>query len=546
MVSIVAVSLMAWAGPPRFVAVDEVYGTGDLVPGFPNGVIFDEFPPGEVSPDGETILLAARMKLGGVNNSNDYAMWLVDDEFTMVMRENASVPGFPLGIVYDEPETKRLANDGVVLFGAEIDGAGITSDNDDCLWIYQDGELTLLARDEMQIPDGLPGERFEAIHWQQLDVADGGLTVFSTNLEDLEGDYPNALFYYDGNAVTTIVRPGLLVPGTPGAVFGESGAGASVNASGQVVARARVDAIADDEINAFEYAILAGEAHALQVVAHVGQPAPGLEGVVTDVDILPERALSADGSIAFIGEVMVDDETFVDVVWAGSPNALEVVAKTGDAFEPIEGATFRFFDEPWINDAGMLMLVAWLEGEGIDDSNSQVACLLNDGVWSVVVREGDEVPGLPDALITNINEFALNDAMQTFVSVTMDNDKAALLAGTPGQMGLVGAELTVIGAGDQKCRLLHSLFNRSATLGANGRLLQTAWWGGTEESSVESYATPLCAADCNADGHINVLDYVCQQILFVNGDMQADCDCDGTLTILDFVCFQGLFGQGCD
>ena len=54
-----------------------------------------------------------------------------------------------------------------------------------------------------------------------------------------------------------------------------------------------------------------------------------------------------------------------------------------------------------------------------------------------------------------------------------------------------------------------------------------------------------CPADCNDDGTLNILDFVCFQ-----GEWQAqtdagDCDGNGEYNILDFVCFQGLFQQGC-
>jgi len=54
-----------------------------------------------------------------------------------------------------------------------------------------------------------------------------------------------------------------------------------------------------------------------------------------------------------------------------------------------------------------------------------------------------------------------------------------------------------------------------------------------------------CPADCNGDGILNILDFVCFQNLFVNGDDAADCNNDGVLNILDFVCFQGEFVKGC-
>jgi hypothetical protein len=59
------------------------------------------------------------------------------------------------------------------------------------------------------------------------------------------------------------------------------------------------------------------------------------------------------------------------------------------------------------------------------------------------------------------------------------------------------------------------------------------------------YGFTGCAADCNVDGLLNILDFVCFQGLFTQGDPGADCNADGVLNILDFVCFQGLFQTGC-
>jgi hypothetical protein len=54
-----------------------------------------------------------------------------------------------------------------------------------------------------------------------------------------------------------------------------------------------------------------------------------------------------------------------------------------------------------------------------------------------------------------------------------------------------------------------------------------------------------CFADCDGNGELNILDFVCYQGLFQSGDPGADCDGNGELNILDFVCFQGAFQAGC-
>lgn len=55
-----------------------------------------------------------------------------------------------------------------------------------------------------------------------------------------------------------------------------------------------------------------------------------------------------------------------------------------------------------------------------------------------------------------------------------------------------------------------------------------------------------CDADMNADGELNLLDFVAFQLHWQAHDLIADCDANDQYTILDFVCFQQLFASGCD
>jgi hypothetical protein len=55
----------------------------------------------------------------------------------------------------------------------------------------------------------------------------------------------------------------------------------------------------------------------------------------------------------------------------------------------------------------------------------------------------------------------------------------------------------------------------------------------------------VCVADCNGNGSLNILDFVCFQQKFQAGDDSADINGDGSLNILDFVAFQQAFQAGC-
>jgi len=54
-----------------------------------------------------------------------------------------------------------------------------------------------------------------------------------------------------------------------------------------------------------------------------------------------------------------------------------------------------------------------------------------------------------------------------------------------------------------------------------------------------------CAADCNGDTLLNVLDFVCFQGAFAAGEEKGDCNEDGIFNVLDFICYQAEFASGC-
>jgi len=87
----------------------------------------------------------------------------------------------------------------------------------------------------------------------------------------------------------------------------------------------------------------------------------------------------------------------------------------------------------------------------------------------------------------------------------------------------------------------------AADLDLDGRL-DVAMVHETEDviAALFNRACPSCPADLNADGDLNVFDFVAFQTAFGAGDPAADCDADGELNVFDFVCFQGLFADGCD
>ncbi len=60
-----------------------------------------------------------------------------------------------------------------------------------------------------------------------------------------------------------------------------------------------------------------------------------------------------------------------------------------------------------------------------------------------------------------------------------------------------------------------------------------------------AHVEPPCAADCSADGHLDLFDFLCFVNEFNAADPYADCTDDGFLDLFDFLCFVNQFNAGC-
>lgn len=69
---------------------------------------------------------------------------------------------------------------------------------------------------------------------------------------------------------------------------------------------------------------------------------------------------------------------------------------------------------------------------------------------------------------------------------------------------------------------------------------------GSPNVCIDGVIVESCIADCDGNGALNVLDFVCFQLEWKSQTPKGDCDANGTYNVLDFVCFQAEFVQGCE
>ena len=75
--------------------------------------------------------------------------------------------------------------------------------------------------------------------------------------------------------------------------------------------------------------------------------------------------------------------------------------------------------------------------------------------------------------------------------------------------------------------------------------IQVNYIPGKELDIVQLEVVENCIGDCNDDGKLDVLDFICFQQEWNLQTLCGDCNGDGVYDILDFVCFHNEWKQGC-
>jgi hypothetical protein len=139
-----------------------------------------------------------------------------------------------------------------------------------------------------------------------------------------------------------------------------------------------------------------------ELALDANDPASGIPGAVFAAFDQPVVAAPA---VAFRATVTGDgiDAANNTAIWLDptgeTPDSATLIARTGDAAPGIvPPATFaRLAAEPAISAAGTLAVHARLVGEGLTDANNAGLWTTRDGSLSLLARQGDGAPGVPNA-----------------------------------------------------------------------------------------------------------------------------------------------------
>ncbi|QDT75098.1 DUF7453 family protein [Lacipirellula limnantheis] len=414
---------------------------------------------------GETTFQAKfATNIGTATTSTDTAIWFEhNSNLVLAAREGTQAPGAPLGATFSETfrltgfnSASQFAFQGTLSSGA----GGVSGTNNDGIWTNVGGAVSLLAR-EGALASGAGGASFGPLEFPRLNEA--GEIVFKGSLAAGAAANSNeGIWAFRNGALELVAREGQPAPGAPaGTHFGGSNLDLTsfspplISDDGSILFAANfgVGAISTDR------GIWSDREGSLDLVLRTGDQAPGTPAGTKIAFIIDSSRINGLGQLAGYWQLSggdVIDNVNERGIWAEGNGPLELVARSGDpAPGTATGIVFDFLSPPSFNDAGKSAFYANLRG-----SNAELNSNNNEGIWtnrsgglSLVMREGDQAPGLPAGAVfsfnlvsarpqhNNLGQIKFPGFLRSGAGgVTTDNDGALWVTDTSGALQLIVRE----------------------------------------------------------------------------------------------------------
>ena len=358
-----------------------------------------------------------------VNSTNRESVWSEGaGTLSLLARDGDAVPGFPVGTVYtpelDVPDFNGtplpviLNDSGSILFDGKISGPGVSSVNDDVVWISTSGTQEASLREGTHPPGTSTGSTygFRSGNITFLTVgttlSDGGFSTFQALYIDgnstVEGSSETGLWTSKSGQVDLIVDTTTHLPGTASGVTSLFGFGFSSGITGHTVFSTQLEGPAIDETN--DAGIWSSNSGTLTAVVRDGDEAPGfpagiaLEGLeFTQPQVNSNSHIAFEGGLSGAGITDSNDSA----IWEGIPGNFRLVSQEGDHAPGLP------------NEARLGSILSVL----LNDSNEVAfeqdvvgtfsGCIgICSGIWSeglgslhLVARSGEQAPDLPSDVI---------------------------------------------------------------------------------------------------------------------------------------------------
>jgi len=528
-----------------------------------------------------------------------------DVDATIVALSGDQAPGLDPGVTFDFFDLARLDDAGHVLFAADVAGEDVDDLTNGTIYSDRTGTLSLLVREGDQAPFGnlvlyesLTSPAFNGsglyAFGAALDINAGPEETTVGLFQELEQGFlvPFALdgTTAPGDVILMNLTPapfndlgqsafvatdgaGLWVTGgddglIPIALAGETLVGMpkgtqvmhlstpTLAADGNVAFHASYELPANEGPELLHGLWATGEG--LLKLAAEDDQAPGFDEGVTFDEVTRTPSIVAGGLAAFFAKVKGPgiDTSNDGAIWTGIPGEIETVAREGEDAPDIDGAVFsRLEGRVALAGAGAVAFAAHVTGDEVTTQDNSGIWAGTPGSLSLLVREGDGVPGSPDLTFGTFSTPSMTDSGYVAFTAQLRSEGDELvpnfglfLVSPSGSLSTVALEGDLFAVGNEDKTITDLSFDSRddgrASLGEDGTVLFKLYFEDRSQALV--MASEGCFGDFNGDGVLNVLDFVDFQLAWQAQDPAADCDANGEFSVLDFICFQLAWQAGCD
>ena len=348
-------------------------------------------------------MLAWGMSVTGVQASGDVRP-------RVVLRHGDPLPMIE-GASIDRMEGLASINQaGTIVTAVVLSGEGVFGQNNQVLLGLREKAYSVLARESFQVP-GQP----ELTYWQDgsgasfydLVVAEDHTAGWRSSLSNDQLTYTYGYFSTDFSETTHIVHEGGPAP------FGDGVVISNLNIPFRLISgqSALVRWGGDDGTSSLTSW---GSVDGFREFVRVGSPAPGFEPEIR-IESLVSRyfAMHADGRAVFEAHLTIAGGVTSannKVIYQGGPDALTVLARTGDPAPDLSGSLITSFlsDGIRVNQRGDVALAVGLSASPTHPSGAAVLVYPSIGEPYVAVRSRQALPDIPGATVSSFHTYSLS------------------------------------------------------------------------------------------------------------------------------------------
>gem|GEM_PF-5804024 len=277
-------------------------------------------------------------------------------------------------------------------FMAFVSGVSINSSNDVCVYSGARSDPMLVAREGTSAPT-LGGETFRFLSPPTINVA--GTTAFRSTLN------PSGVGIFrklNGGALQTLARNGSFVDSSSTVLVGNTifGNRYPIDAAGNVYFGSELTG-SSVTIND-QYALLRAGTSVITTIARSGITIPA--GITQNVPairygVFYDISVNQSGQVAFVAALNNTPIGEDSGIWRWNSGAETLVVREGDDVPGLPGTTFGESSfTVGIGDDGTIGFCRTLIGSGVTANNEESLWTEKAGTFKLIVREGDPAPDL--------------------------------------------------------------------------------------------------------------------------------------------------------